>query len=234
VNDRNKIIDKIRKCLALSKSANENEAAAALRQAQKLMQAYNVTEEDVGLASYTESFVDHNYPWRWTRVTKKDPVRKPRVVDTLATVSDLVAHAFTVKAVWDRSPRDMFRVWYFGRHANVALACYAHEVVYKAAMAAWRAYRKTDPSAQRMKGGRTSFFRAWCYAVKEKVEDLAPKDEEKAAIEKRVAKSMGSTTIAENSKLQGHRGAMAAGLAAGAQFDINRPVGTERNRLEKL
>jgi hypothetical protein len=37
------IIRKIEKCLALSKSSNEHEAAAALRQATKLMEAYNIT-----------------------------------------------------------------------------------------------------------------------------------------------------------------------------------------------
>ena len=35
--DKTKILDKVKKCLALSKSANENEAATALRQARKLM-----------------------------------------------------------------------------------------------------------------------------------------------------------------------------------------------------
>lgn len=39
-----KILGKIKKCLALSASSNENEAATALRQAQKLMAEYGVTE----------------------------------------------------------------------------------------------------------------------------------------------------------------------------------------------
>lgn len=42
-NDR--ILDKIKKCLALSASDNENEAASALRQAQKLMELHGVTME---------------------------------------------------------------------------------------------------------------------------------------------------------------------------------------------
>lgn len=36
--ERDKIIAKVKKCLALAKSSNEHEAATALRQAQKLMQ----------------------------------------------------------------------------------------------------------------------------------------------------------------------------------------------------
>ena len=45
-----KILDKIKKCLALASSANEHEAAAALRQAQKLMQAHGLTDQDVAAA----------------------------------------------------------------------------------------------------------------------------------------------------------------------------------------
>ena len=38
-----KILDKIKKCLVLASSANEHEAAAALRQAQKLMEAHGIS-----------------------------------------------------------------------------------------------------------------------------------------------------------------------------------------------
>lgn len=52
-----KILDKIKKCLALASSANEHEAAAALRQAQKLMQAHGLTDQDVAAAQAGESGV---------------------------------------------------------------------------------------------------------------------------------------------------------------------------------
>ncbi|UCU92660.1 DUF2786 domain-containing protein [Hydrogenophaga taeniospiralis] len=44
---RDEALKKIKKCLALSRSANEHEAAAALRHAQKLMQAFSLAEEDM-------------------------------------------------------------------------------------------------------------------------------------------------------------------------------------------
>ncbi|MFC0020178.1 DUF2786 domain-containing protein [Neisseria gonorrhoeae] len=40
--DKEKVLDKIKKCLALGRSANEHEAAQALRQAQALMEKYKV------------------------------------------------------------------------------------------------------------------------------------------------------------------------------------------------
>lgn len=47
MDERKRILDKIKKCLALARSSNEHEAATALRQAQKLMQEYGVTDTDV-------------------------------------------------------------------------------------------------------------------------------------------------------------------------------------------
>ena len=49
-----KILDKIKKCLALSSSSNEHEAAAALRQARKLMEAHGLTDTDVKAAQACE------------------------------------------------------------------------------------------------------------------------------------------------------------------------------------
>lgn len=53
--DLDKILRRIRKCLALSRSPEPHEAAAALRQAQKLMETYGVTERDVSLAKVREA-----------------------------------------------------------------------------------------------------------------------------------------------------------------------------------
>lgn len=50
-----KILDKIRKCLALCTSPNEHEAAAGLRQAQKLMQMHGVTDMDIKTAAVAEA-----------------------------------------------------------------------------------------------------------------------------------------------------------------------------------
>lgn len=51
---RDEALDKIKKCLALSSSANEHEAAAALRQAQKLMARFNLVDADVALSEVAE------------------------------------------------------------------------------------------------------------------------------------------------------------------------------------
>lgn len=49
-----RVIRKIKRCLALSQSSNETEAATALRQAQALMRKYQLTEMDVKLSDVGE------------------------------------------------------------------------------------------------------------------------------------------------------------------------------------
>jgi len=55
MNDRKKALEKIKRCLALSQSANEHEAAAAMRQARLLMDKWQVTDNDIDLLDITEA-----------------------------------------------------------------------------------------------------------------------------------------------------------------------------------
>ncbi|SDS19122.1 Protein of unknown function [Halopseudomonas xinjiangensis] len=50
MDNKAKILAKVRKCMALASSANEHEAAAALRQARKMMDKYGLSEEHVELS----------------------------------------------------------------------------------------------------------------------------------------------------------------------------------------
>ena len=54
MTDHDKVLDKIKKCMALSSSSNEHEAAIALRQAQKLMELHGITDIDVKAAQAEE------------------------------------------------------------------------------------------------------------------------------------------------------------------------------------
>lgn len=52
--DRNTVIAKIKKCLALAQSSNPHEAAVAMKQAQKLMAAHGLDVKDVQLSDVGE------------------------------------------------------------------------------------------------------------------------------------------------------------------------------------
>src|SRR5690348_8415840 len=94
-DDKTRAMEKIRKCLALSKSANEHEAAAALRQAQKLMQMHDLDENDLDGLEFVSQFVDHQYP-----IAKKG-TGKPK---TIMSVVQLMVLAFQVVAAYEASP----------------------------------------------------------------------------------------------------------------------------------
>ena len=51
------VIEKIKKCLALSKSANQHEAAAALRQAMAFMEKYKIDADDPELLGIAEASI---------------------------------------------------------------------------------------------------------------------------------------------------------------------------------
>lgn len=53
--NKDQALAKIKKCLALAKSSNPHEAAAAMRQAQKLMAEHEVSDQDITLADVSEA-----------------------------------------------------------------------------------------------------------------------------------------------------------------------------------
>ena len=75
-----KILDKIKKCLALAQSSNANEAATALRQAQALMKQHGISETDLELSDISQTN------------THASNARKPG--SWLVTLITVVAEAF--------------------------------------------------------------------------------------------------------------------------------------------
>lgn len=67
MKDKERIIRKIERCMALSKSANEHEAATAIRQAKALMEKHQIEMSELGLAELSINYVDSG------RTTMKAP-----------------------------------------------------------------------------------------------------------------------------------------------------------------
>lgn len=83
-----KVLDKIKKCLRLATSSNANEAATALKQAQKLMEMHGISPDDVA-ASDVDS-----------QTTAAGAGKTPPT--HIAMLVDLVCQAFGSKAVYSR------------------------------------------------------------------------------------------------------------------------------------
>jgi hypothetical protein len=241
VNDKNKIMDKVRKCLALSKSSNEHEAAAALRQAQKLMAMHDLTEEDVGLVEYVSAQVITDYEWpvasrvrNLARVAAGKKSRPMVVPFAVATITHVIRHAFGVEAVYEGQSKAsgwFFAVRYFGPRARVVVAEHAHVVVSRAVRRAWKAYLVENPWVKGRSGARAGFYYGWCNGVIEKVAALVPTDDEKAKIALFQSRTYKDVSQAGANKQKVSGSALAAGESAAEGFEINRPVGETRRRI---
>ncbi len=113
-----KILEKIKKCLALSKSANEHEAALALKQAKALMDKYNVDEQTLAFSDVVEE--------KSKAKTKGNP---PLWACGLA---DICAKAFGCELFFSRAVFDEnYRATFVGIKHHAYLAGYAYEVLYR-------------------------------------------------------------------------------------------------------
>lgn len=112
--ERAKRLDKIRKCLALSKSPEPHEAAAAMRQAQKMMEQLGVSEDDVDGIHIDDTLVRTREGFGACLFVNK--------------LSQLVGRTFGVEVVNERNPgsADRLNVRYMGPRGRTQLAEYTH------------------------------------------------------------------------------------------------------------
>lgn len=173
-----RVIRKIKRCMALSKSSNENEAATAMRQAQALMREYRLTEIDVHLSDVGE-----------VESESSRPMRRPTWDRQLGAI---VGEALNVRSFarrqWCRSTsRIIERELYVGVNPAPQIAMYAYEALLTKLMIARREYvsrvrkgeQRSDYSPET---AGDHFALAWVSAVYEKIHQLVPRGEEDPAL----------------------------------------------------
>ncbi len=222
--DRQKVLDKIKKCLALSKSPEAAEAAAALRQAQKLMELYGVSNDEIGAIGYGSERV---------AVPVQANIKVPAYLNELL---HLMERAFGVEPIIETEVRvsdESYVIRYFGPEHRVMLAAYAHEVTFRAMMNAWTRHIKANPRRKGERGVRSGFLLGWIEAVQAAVMAIALNDEEKAGTElvkKNFYEARGTTLVTlEANQLRVSDNAWNAGSEAGSQFSLHRPMGGKEN-----
>lgn len=218
--DRNKAIDKIKKCLALSKISEPHEASAAMRQAQKLMSAFEVEEHE--LSDYSNVCVQ--VPIQYS---EKLPI-------TLDILIHIIEEAFGVKAIIGASRRQTdlsFNIEYFGPVMRIKLAEYAHVVVWRALQRAWTAHLKNEPWLRGLRGARASFQVGWLNAVRETIQSFALTDEDKQGTDLAISSKYGQLTNVKANKQRLDSELYGAGQDAADGFSLNRPVGTETLKI---
>jgi len=142
MNDKDKVIDKIKKLFALANSSNEHEAKAASSMAQQLLTKYNLTTEEVSSTSekYTEEFV----------VTG----RKKTSVEW-KFVQSILRSYFFIEIVQTRHMSGQICYIMFGQPHNIEIAKYVRDFLTVAFKNSFKQYRK---DYQAPVGHRSSYY----------------------------------------------------------------------------
>ncbi|WP_313315476.1 DUF2786 domain-containing protein [Pulveribacter sp.] len=233
-----KILDKIKKCLALASSDNANEAATALRQAHALMAKHGVCAEAIHLSDIGEARLDsctmaRNKPAQWE-----------------ASLASVVGSAFGCKlmvntlvpkdtgARMGRRGRVLNQGGYIfvGLKAQVEIAAYTAQVLVrrcKRARAAWIAQRLGGLSE--MPGGKrqatllgNEFAMGWVAQIARLVREFALSDEMSRAIDAyvqgKVTEDAPDELVRRNQPARGSELARMAGRDAAQGERLHRPV----------
>lgn len=209
----NALLAKIKKCLALAKSANEHEAAAALAKARALMDEHGLSMDDVALSEIGEA------------KAKGSQTQRPPMWETALCMT--VRHALGCKVVLSG---DGHRI-YVGPDPAPAIASYAFSVLFRQLKAARQAYvrrhlKRCRPGRKRQRAD--VFCEAWALAVYSKVKALMPAVPLDLRTDQYIARLFGDDLVAvapreastkggrlENDYWRGHQAGRAVDLAHG-------------------
>ncbi len=163
---RDDALRRVRACLRLSKSSNAHEAAAALRQAQKLMEEFNLEAEVDGAVGASDA---------GTRS------RGGAVPEYVAILVNLVSFTFGVRA-FERKGRGRTTVCFVGVEPAPEMASYVFTVLRRQLEAALT--RHTSRFRVNLDKRRKLFAHGWLLAVRSKVDLKTPL--EMAAVDTRI------------------------------------------------
>lgn len=225
--DRDRALERIVKCMKLSKSSEPHESAAALRQAQKLMQQFSIDENEL-----------HGIEVKSVLLLTPEPP-KSRFPMYLCALVSLVSRAFDAQPIFETgyTPTGQLRqgVRYFVAGGRAPLVEYAHQVIWRQLTQAWADYRKTN-ILDTAPGERSSFWMGWIGAVGEKVMAFGADPKEKEVVEQAMrAKYPGVfADDAPKTKVQDvnfDSRAIRAGKSAAADFSIHTPMAGSKQGL---
>jgi len=220
MDNRDNILEKIRKCMAMASSATGNEAETALRQARKLMEMHQVSQAEMLAINIKEATV------------KAGALSRPSAWEN--TLASRIAQVFGCRLVfreqWDRG------IWVFiGMPPANEVAAYSFEVLYRQAKKARQAFMaenlKRFKKANKVRRADL-FSEGWVRTACHAVTPLTPIDGVFEAIKAYMDtkfESLGTLDTVDRNKGRSlsHRDEMAhaAGLSAGRNAQLNKGIG---------
>ncbi len=238
-NELERIIDKVKKCMALSKSDNPNEAAAALRQAQALMRKYGLDEAGLVASEVGSADVD----------CASDNGTRPLAWESMLVT--LVGQAFGCQGMFvpgakanGRRAGGVYR--YLGVTAQATMAAHTATVLLRllrssrllhakqlrdeAKAEGWKATKAEERSAA------DAFCLGWLMAVQRQVVAFAnPPAIEQAIQRQLIEKTKGRTAKSAPGRInQFDQSSVADGCKAGSDVRLHRPVEAAGNPQHAL
>ncbi|AWY19538.1 DUF2786 domain-containing protein [Moraxella bovis] len=153
-----KILEKIKHCLALSKSSNEHEAVTALRQAHALMKKHGVSEADIALSDIIA-----------TKNSQK-LAQKPALYQV--ALAHVIADIFGCQTMIGYHDNQKRAIYFVGVGANAEIANYAYDVLFRQLKSARQTYIKQELSRVRLTKNKTARADAFCIGFVSQVKDL--------------------------------------------------------------
>lgn len=220
MSENEKILRKIKKLLALSKSPNPHEAASALAMAQKLMAENQINQSQVECSQ--------------AHTKQKTAIKSARYVHMLIAI---VKKAFGVDVyLSNRYPgcwcENKMHIVFFGTEERPEVASYCFDVLYRRLQAARKAFLGTQSkhlkrSTLIARGDK--FCEGWVVGVYQNIKDFAMTPEEKQKMEHYKASALEADKWSE-AKVRSSDGAkdygasQSAGYRQGQQVRLNHGV----------
>lgn len=224
--DNEKILDKIKKMLALAKSDNRHESAQALKMAQRLMEKHQLSMGDVHISQI-----------KTTRVKSRFSVSKPKSYEVI--LMRAVERAFGVAIAWLASESwvrlvgedNYAQFTIIGPEDQIEIASYTAEVMSRKMVSARKGYIKQLKDegfrGRELTHEANAFCDGWAVSVMEKIHQFAnPKEVTDAIAEKK--KLIIEDRKADIQTSEGSYYSQTVGRKAGSEESIYRPVNEKK------
>jgi len=217
---KKKIIDKIFKCLRLSESNNPNEAAAALRQAQRLMDLHGIKQDQVKTSLTVELLI-----------VKLQFIEPPY---WLIALSELVGQAFFCRIYVSRSKNKQSELYFIGIGNRIELARYTFMVLQRLLARERRHFVKSLSDMKKSEKTRRGnvFAQAWLFRITRTIVKFISDPVVDKAIDAYVRKNFGITSDFESTADMPNKRDIAAisdGYKAAEGVSLFQPVNNDNN-----
>ena len=234
---REDAIQKIKKCLALSKSANQHEAASALRHAQALMEKYNIDADDAELLGIVNAEILGSG-------SQKPPVFESMLAQSIAKLMDCKVF-LSYQMNRTSSTSKVISVWHFaGFDPAPEIASYAFDVLYRQLKKARTTFINTTLKRVQIRANKVKradmFCEGWVLEASEQARRIKPNTEKLKQIEAHIKKTTELTTFKPKNRNEKTRDSSRSrndywsGRQAGKEAQINHGMnaGQEFEKLE--